>query len=163
MKPNSAETESLRTWGRGRAVRLDADLYAMDLPIHLTICALTGNPFEKDSLAQMTCTAIERTCTNLRYSLFAYCLMPDHLHVLLSPTESEVPIAEFLRRFKSYTTRQYQNATGIKRLWQYSARDSIVWKREKIRTLVTYIANNPVRAELVERWVDWPYTKVFVE
>jgi REP element-mobilizing transposase RayT len=126
MKPNNVTTESPRTWGRGRAVRLDSDLYAMDLAIHLTICALAGRPFGDHSLATMTCTAIERTCTNLRYSLFAYCLMPDHLHVLLSPDESEVPIADFLRRFKSYTTRQYQKATGITRLWQYSARDSIV-------------------------------------
>jgi REP element-mobilizing transposase RayT len=151
------------TYGRGRAVRLDAELYATDTPIHLTVCAASGGPFGQRATAEMVCEALARTTDQLAYRLFAYCLMPDHLHVLPSPHDSETAVAVFLRRFKSFTTRRYQKATGQKRLWQYSARDRVLRKGEDLLGVATYIANNPVRRGLVEAWTDWPYTKVPVE
>jgi len=151
------------TYGRGRAVRLESELYAMDIPVHLTICAASGCPFEQAAVAKMVCEALEQTASRMGHRLFAYCLMPDHLHVLLSPHESGTSMSGFLRRFKSFTTRRHQKATGQKRLWQYSARDRLLRPGEDLLALATYVANNPVRRELVETWTDWPYTNVFVE
>jgi len=111
----------------------------------------------------MVCDAVERSAALLEYRLLGYCLMPDHLHIVLSPGDSQVPVSVFLRRFKSFTTNQYQKLTPASRLWQYSARDRIRRAREGLRALVEYVANNPVRRGLVACWEDWPYTKVFVD
>jgi REP element-mobilizing transposase RayT len=106
---------------------------------------------------------MERTCDALEYELYAYCLMPDHLHALVSPADSETPVATLLRRFKSFTTRVFQKRTGIARLWQLSARDRLLRPAEDPVSLAAYIANNPVRRGLVQVWTDWPYTRVYVE
>jgi REP element-mobilizing transposase RayT len=151
------------TYGRGRAVRLDPRVYSSDVPIHLIICAEDGAPFQDASLAGMVCTAIEHSAAALGFRLFVYCLMPEHLHVLVSPADARVPVSEFLRKFKGFTTNQFQKVSGNSRLWQYSARDRVKRATEDIVTLTAYIANNPVRRGLVKCWTDWPYTKVLVE
>jgi putative transposase len=99
----------------------------------------------------------------LAFRLYVYCLMPDHLHVLVSPAESAANVSVFLDRFKSYTTNCYWKLGGTGRLWQPSARDRLKRPSESLQTLVAYIANNPVRAGLVKSWTQWPYTKVFVD
>ncbi len=152
----------LATWGRGRAVRYDEDWYYRDVPIHLTICAHAGSPFTDAVLASEVCAAVENVAAALKQRLYAYCLMPDHLHVLISPADSGNPLAEFLRRMKSYTTRQYQLRTSQSRLWQYSARDRILFRYADTRPVAEYIAENPVRKGLVKDWHEWPYTKVLL-
>lgn len=151
------------TYGCGRAVRLDPDLYAADVPIHLTICAETGHPFVNDEVARMVCQSVETSAAMLSQRLLAYCLMPDHLHIVLSPADSQTQVSEFLGKFKSFTTNRYGKTTGGLRLWQYSARDRVIRKGENLATVVEYVANNPVRRGLVRYWSDWPYTKVFID
>jgi REP element-mobilizing transposase RayT len=111
----------------------------------------------------MVCDSTERSAEVLGFRLYVYCLMPDHLHLLLSPAESATNVSAFLDRFKSFTTNRYWKLGGSGRLWQPSARDRLKRPSEPLETLVAYIANNPVRAGLVPRWTEWPYTKVFVD
>ncbi|TWT46053.1 Transposase IS200 like protein [Phycisphaerae bacterium RAS1] len=162
MLDDANNLDRLATWGRSRAVRLHADAYSGVAPIHLTICAADGRPFEDAALAQTVCTAFERVAAAGELELSAYCLMPDHLHVLIRPM-SGFGIDEFLRRMKSYTTRWHQRATGRPVLWQRSARDRVLRANERLATVVAYIANNPVRAGLVSAWTQWPYTRVYCE
>ncbi len=151
------------TFGRGRAVRLADDVYAGDRPIHVTLCAQRAAPFRDPTVARMVCDAVETCARQLDYELAGYCLMPDHVHVVVSPACSETALAVFLRRLKSYTTNRYQRLVGPARLWRHSARDRVKRPREDLRELVAYVANNPVRRGLIQRWQDWPYTKVFVD
>jgi REP element-mobilizing transposase RayT len=136
--------------------------YAGDWPVHLTMCAATGSPFADADVATMVCRVLEETTTGSGYRLYGYCLMPDHLHVLVSPGETRMDIAAFLRRFKSFTTRVVQRR-GRVRLWQRSAHDRVLRPAEDPMTVATYIANNPVRAGLVACWEAWPYARVFCE
>jgi REP element-mobilizing transposase RayT len=110
----------------------------------------------------MVCDTLERSVQVTAHRLYGYCLMPDHLHVLVSPAESETPVRVLLDRFKSFTTNRYWKLGGSGRLWQASARDRLKRPSESLQTLVAYIVNNPVRAGLVQCWTEWPYTKVFV-
>jgi len=89
--------------------------------------------------------------------------MPDHLHVLLSPARSALAVSQWLRRFKSYTTNEFVGAGGDAPLWQRLAHDHVCRDDETAEKVLTYIVNNPVRAELVRCWRDWPWTKVFIE
>jgi hypothetical protein len=44
------------------------------------------------------------------------------------------------------------------RLWQESYFDHIVRDEESVARQVCYVLNNPVRAGLVNRWDEWPYS-----
>jgi REP element-mobilizing transposase RayT len=152
----------LTTFRRSHAVRHPDCDYAGEIDVHLTLCAATGRPFERLDLAQFVCGTVEKTSTLLAFRLYGYCLMPDHLHVLLSPAESRVPVGTWLREFKSFTTRRQQLQSGEAELWQRSAHDHVCRTEETAEKVLAYIVNNPVRAGLVERWQDWAWTKVFI-
>jgi len=153
----------LRTYGRGRAIRYPDSDYTGDVDIHVTICANQGEPFRNDSVASMVCQNVQFYSRKLTYRLYGYTLMPDHLHVLLSPAASERRLAYWLDVFKSHTTNRFHERGHRGPLWQPSAHDHVCRDGETAEAVLMYIVNNPVRAGLVERWRDWPWTKVFIE
>ena len=152
----------LTTFGRSRAVRHPDCDYAGEIDVHLTLCAATGKPFTDASLAQFVCNSVETAATLLSFRLHGHCLMPDHLHVLLSPARSGKSVGVWLRQFKAYTSHEYRDFGGTPPLWQRSAYDHVCREGETAENVLTYIVNNPVRAGLVDCWQDWPWTKVFI-
>ncbi len=153
----------LRTYRASHAIRLADCDYAGNIDIHVTLCARGGTPFHDDLLAAMICENVECYCRRLDYKLCGYCLMPDHLHVLLSPAGSRIALAQWLDRFKSFTTHMFMEMGRRPPLWQRSAYDRVCRNEEAAETVLAYIVENPVRKELVERWQDWPWTKTWVE
>ena len=153
----------LRTYGASRAPRLPECDYADNVDVHLTLCADRGEPFRDEAVARMICENIEFYSRKLGYRLYGYCLMPDHLHVLLSPADSGTVLSQWLDRFKSYTTHEFMKAGGRAPLWQRSAYDHVCRAGETAEVVLAYIAGNPVRAGFVERWGDWAWTKVFID
>ena len=151
-----------RTYRDSRSVRLDNFNYATDIPIHLTLCAPAA-VLNETRLAQVICGSVEFCSAKMGYRLYGYCLMPDHLHVLLSPGVSGQSIDRWLHDFKSFTTNRFLKMGGSVPLWQRSAYDHICRKNETAEGVLTYIANNPIRRGLVVDWRKWPWTRVFIE
>jgi putative transposase len=92
--------------------------------------------------------------------IFAYCLMPDHLHLLISLPEKSESLSKIIRDFKSYTTKICREQTNQYRLWQKGFYDHIVRKHEDLMQICEYILNNPVRKELVENSNDYEYSGI---
>ena len=155
--------ERYTTYGTSRAVRWVDYGYQGDADIHLTICAAQGKPFNDKTLAAGVCQDVEFYSKHLGYRLYGFCLMPDHLHVLLSPGESGVPVSQWLSSFKSFTTNRFRKGGGLGALWQRSAHDHVCRARETAETVLRYIVDNPVRAGLVESWDRWRWTGVFID
>jgi len=91
------------------------------------------------------------------FSIYAYCLMPDHLHILLSPKELGRSIPDFIGAFKSKTTRTAWQRGIRGSLWQSSFYDHILRKDENVKQAAEYIFNNPVRKGMVSQWQEYPY------
>ena len=91
----------------------------------------------------MVCDNVEFYCHKLAYRLYGFTLVPDHLHVLLSPAESERPLAHWLNVFKSYTTHQYMKMGRQAPLWQASAHDHVCRTAETAEKVLAYIAGQP--------------------
>jgi len=91
-----------------------------------------------------------------KWLLFAYCLMPDHLHLLVTP-EGGVNLSIVLGQYESFVTRSAWGYGIVGALWQRSFHDHILRKQEAAAEVVAYILNNPVRGGLVEQWEDWPW------
>jgi REP-associated tyrosine transposase len=96
---------------------------------------------------------------NGEYLLHEFVLMPDHLHVLLtpSPTNSLEKVMQFIKGGSSHRLHQ-QRGQKID-LWhsgfhEWTIRDAADWKAK-----AEYIRLNPVKAGLAERAEDyWPYS-----
>jgi len=147
-----------RTWGRNRSVRLDGFDYRDHFPYHVTICARVGtNPFDRASIAEMVCKTLQEYLKPSNAYLGAFCLMPDHLHVLLSPDRSELALGQLIGRFKGLTTNASWKFGWRGPLWQARFYDHIVRNREGIAKVGQYVYENSDRAGLP---VDYPYRYV---
>jgi REP element-mobilizing transposase RayT len=88
-----------------------------------------------------------------RYSLFAWAVMPNHVHVLFQPFEG-IELDHVLHSWKSYTSRLVNKLVGrTGRLWEPESFDHLVRNSEKFEHFRTYILQNPVKAGLT----NWPW------
>ena len=90
-------------------------------------------------------------------TIWAYCLMPNHVHLILVPSDSECltrAVSELHRRYTRRVNRR-EGWTGC--LWQ-GRYFSFPMDERHLISAVKYVLLNPVRAGLVEQPVDWPYS-----
>lgn len=100
---------------------------------------------------------VGRYCQKHKVSLHAYCLMPNHVHLLLEC--SRTPLAKFMQGLQqSYT--QYFNLShhNVGHLFQGRYKAIICEKDEYLLELVRYIHLNPVRAKLVRSVEQYPHS-----
>ncbi len=92
------------------------------------------------------------------YSLHEFVLMPDHLHVLLTPSGA-TSLEKAMQLIKGGSSHRIHKERNHKmEIWQqgfydWTIRDSADW-----HTKVEYIHMNPVRAKLVQHPENWPYS-----
>jgi REP element-mobilizing transposase RayT len=93
------------------------------------------------------------------YTLWAYVLMANHLHVFLK-SKGDVTIGDITKHLKGYTAREANKLlqrTG-QPFWQDESFDHWSRDRSEFFRIVDYIENNPVNAGLVENREDWRWS-----
>ncbi len=104
---------------------------------------------------------LTHTCFRYRVACLVYCLMPDHLHMLLhglSPNSDQIKALAFFRK------RSNESLRRIGFQWQLQAYDRVLREEEvertELETVVEYIARNPERANLIpcDGFASYPYT-----
>ena len=94
-----------------------------------------------------------------RYRLWAYCIMPNHVHVLLTHQDTKWPLYKILQSHKSYTAKicnRLLERSGP--FWEKEYYDHIVRNPSAFSNILNYILQNPVKAGLTRNWKEWPYT-----
>ena len=92
------------------------------------------------------------------YVLHEFVVMPDHLHLLLTPS-STTSLEKAIQLIKGGSSYQIRKARNHKmEIWQVGFHDWTIRDSDDWRTKVEYIHSNPVRAKLVQRPEDWPYS-----
>lgn len=86
-----------------------------------------------------------------------YCFLPDHVHVMLQGNTAASDLWFAVTNFKQRTGYWFRTHQSKAR-WQKGFYDHILRSNEDRRRQVRYIAENPVRAGLVELWSDYPFT-----
>ena len=89
--------------------------------------------------------------------MLAYCFMPDHVHLLVEGLESGSNALSFIARAKQFSGFRHRMLFG-NRLWQRYAFDRVVRSEEASVSVARYILENPVRAGLVDRMADYPFS-----
>lgn len=96
-------------------------------------------------------------CGEYEVDIWAYCLMPNHIHLVAVPSKAEnlrLAIGEAHRRY----TRRINFSKGWRgHLWQERF-SSFVMDERYLLACVRYIENNPVRAKLVTSAEQWPWS-----
>jgi putative transposase len=92
-------------------------------------------------------------------AVWAYCLMPNHVHLILKPTQ-----ADDLGRAVGETHRRYTNFINARGRWSghlfQSRFASVVLDDTHLIRAVRYVSMNPVRARLVARPEEWKWSSV---
>jgi len=95
-----------------------------------------------------------------RYYLDAYVIMPDHVHLLLTPVAAR-SLAKILQGLKGFTARQINGCLGRKgAFWQDESFDHLIRNEQDWLDKFTYIHDNPVKAGLVNRPQDYTFSSL---
>jgi len=111
--------------------------------------------FRNPVVAKMVSDSL-RQFNDSRYRLFAWCVMPNHIHVVFQAISGNT-LPQILHSWKSYTAKQ---ANHILRrsgeFWQREYYDRLVRDLAEFHRAVQYVVDNPRKAGLNEwPWV-WP-------
>jgi len=135
--------------------RLPHEMYQHPLqPMSLTVRSKWKGSLAQPGVADAIISAMGRMGVRHGVRIHAYCIMPDHLHAIVSVVEGGGDLEKWLRYFK----REAARAAGISGAWQRSYWDRHVREREDLGELVQYVIANPVRRDLCEHWPEWPYS-----
>ena len=108
-----------------------------------------------------------------KYDLIAYCIMPNHVHVIFKPLikaqdeqgEHYYPLREIMQSLKGFTAWKINRILKQKGpFWQEESYDHFVRDNGELQRIVEYVLMNPVKAGLVDNpefW-KWSYYKFSV-
>ncbi|HTG25542.1 MAG TPA: transposase [Reyranella sp.] len=93
-----------------------------------------------------------------RYRLLAWCIMPNHVHVVVETLEG-YSLSGVVKSWKSFTSRQANarlSRTGA--FWEADYFDRYMRNEDHLMRTTDYVENNPVKAGLVDKADDWPWS-----
>ncbi len=106
-----------------------------------------------------------------RYSILAWVIMPNHIHVLFQPLQGWT-VAKIVASWKKFTARKisdYRKTTPgntspgnanlpIGAVWHREYWDRYIRNEQHLQNAIEYIHQNPVKAGLVARAEAWPWS-----
>ena len=89
------------------------------------------------------------------FKIYGYCLMPNHVHLLLEPKDPH-KLAETMQVItQSYTSWFNLKYKKVGHLWQGRFKSMVIQKDSYFVNCIYYVEANPVRAELVSSPIDY--------
>ena len=122
--------------------------------VSLTVCtAERGCWLARPDLAAITRDEILRL--HHTHPVLGYCIMPDHVHLMVCNAGST--LGKMVNGFKGRISTQLRRLHPDLTPWQPGYWDHIVRKQEGLYKVLQYILLNPVRAGIVNNWWDYPW------
>jgi len=116
-----------------------------------------GRTFFEEADYALYLDLLAEAAERARAEVWAYCLMPNHVHIVLTPSDEDGlwrTFGELHRRYTGFINAR-RRTTG--HLWQ-GRYGSVAMDEPHFVTALRYVALNPVRARLVERAEDWHWS-----
>jgi putative transposase len=129
-------------------------------PHHVTARGNRREPiFFEDGDQDVYRTILSEQMQKASVSVWAYCFMPNHVHLILCPHD-----ADGLARAMGAAHRRWANFVNARGGWRGHLFDgrfaSVAMDDDHLVAAARYVALNPVRARLVARAEDWPWSSV---
>ncbi len=117
---------------------------------HIIIRTHHKIPYFNDAeLVRAFCTLLVETAKQNQNPIYAYCIMPDHIHLLTSPSKA-MDLITLVKRIKGAFTGDCRRK-GKEIRFQKSFYDHILRREEDVLEVAKYIIANPVRAGISRR------------
>jgi len=144
-------------------IRLGADRYRGRALYFVTLCfqdrrRLGANP----RLAFWLTASLRKHASRCAFLIHAYCIMPDHMHLLAAGASEESNLIKFVESFKQETAVEFARRTH-RRLWQFKYYDRILRASDAVDRVAWYIWLNPVRKGLCRAPTDYRFLGSFTE
>jgi putative transposase len=93
-----------------------------------------------------------------RYALIAWCVMPNHVHVVIQPLGDHL-LSAIIKSWKAYSAARINEMHGREgRLWAPEYFDRFMRSDEHLASAIAYVENNPVVAGLCAERGAWPFS-----
>lgn len=115
-----------------------------------------------DRIAEITANSI-RYHDGEWFDVLAYCIMPNHGHLVLTPYEStdtaDYSITKIMHNVKRNSAKQANAVLGRSgAFWQHESYDHFARDEAELERIIKYVIYNPVKAGLVDDWTKWKWT-----
>jgi len=135
-----------------------ARVVAPGLPHHVTQRGVRSmDVFADDAERELYLRLLGEQCARRGVKVLAWCLMTNHVHLILVPAEAGALAAAVGEAHKRYTIRKNRAVNARGYLFQ-GRFGSCVLDQRHLLAAVRYVELNPVRAGMVRAPGDWPWS-----
>ena len=123
------------------------------------VSAVTANRrrlFQVDANAQLMLDVLEHYRRQGKFALHAFVVMPEHVHVLITPA-ADVSLEKAVQFIKGGFSFRLKSKRDV---WERSYNEVQVVSREKFEACRRYIEENPVKAGLCATAAEYKYSSV---
>ncbi|MBP6261950.1 MAG: transposase [Nitrospira sp.] len=116
--------------------------------------------FEQDGDYAVFERVLAEGCRRVPMRIVAYCLMPNHWHLLLWPA-TDGTVSRFIGWVTLTHTKRwhsYRQSVGTGHMYQGRFKSFVVQQDAHLLTVCRYVERNAVRAKLVERAEQWRWS-----
>ena len=115
--------------------------------------------FQSPGLAQLFLDVLSHYRAQKKYLLHEFVLMPNHFHLLITPTFTLEKALQFIKGGFSYRAKKELAFAG--ELWEPSFYDRRVRDLAEYERFRHYIHQNPARRALANAAEEYPYSSAF--
>lgn len=140
--------------------------------VFITLVTFNRYPLFLESGARdILSRAFKATAKRFPFTTDAICLLPDHLHILITLPEEDDNYSIRIREIKRLFTRYYHakfSETGERNYSRKTKKESTIWQRrfwehtirdeQDYRNHFDYVHYNPVKHELVTDVISWEWS-----
>jgi REP element-mobilizing transposase RayT len=152
-------------------------IISRDAPALYLTCVATHRlrVFRTETIKSITCKALDEARNSGGFAIYAYVIMPDHLHAITDSPIKPSKILQYIngiisRRVIDHLKEHGHNASlrklrresGVRghkySLWEHHNNALSIFSEDMFMQKLNYIHQNPVRAGLVERAEDYRWS-----
>jgi len=118
--------------------------------------------FDHDGDYQAWISTLAEAQDRIPLALFAYCLMPNHFHLIVQPS-TDRQMSLFMQWFTATQSKRwhaFRNSVGTGAVYQSRFKASPVQTDGHFIAACRYVERNALTAKLVARAEDWPWSSL---
>jgi len=115
------------------------------------------NIYENDANRKEWLAILGKVCERFNWRCHAYCLMDNHYHFVVETVEGN--LSKGMRQLNGVYTQYFNRQHNrVGHVFQGRYKAILVEKETYLLELTRYVVLNPVRAKMVARVEDWPWS-----
>ena len=144
-------------------IRLPAEYYRGRRMYFLTLCFEQRRRYAANPrVASWLIAQLRKHASACEFFIHAYCIMPDHMHILAAAASEDSNLVKFVEAFKQETAIAFARHAQ-RRLWQFKYYDRILRGSDSAEQVAWYIWMNPLRKGLCHEPTEYPFLGSFTE